>query len=182
MLYESKGSMEAYDSSYRFLVWMYNFPDDAYLIPLLTKQVSVLGVSFVVTTIGFFSLCILLFKPLHYAKKSLTSLQKYDFEAIQPRDDIFDQTLSNVSTQIHHAMTVASHRYTDFEKDLEIGLQRLNNTLLVSKSFVHDLKTPIHQQIMMNELIVDGVDDTNNTLDVAHMNIKQSQKIMERIN
>ncbi|WP_323616849.1 sensor histidine kinase [Erysipelothrix rhusiopathiae] len=182
VLYESKGSMDAYDSSYRFLVRMYNFPDDAYLIPFLTKQVSVLGASFVVMTIGYFFIMYSLFKPLHYAKKSLTSLQNYDFEAIQPRDDVFNQTLSNVSTQIHHAMTAASHRYTDFEKDLEIGRQRLNNTLLVSKSFIHDLKTPIHQQIMMNELIVDGVDDTNNTLDVAHMNIKQSQKIMERIN
>ncbi|AZK43430.1 sensor histidine kinase [Erysipelothrix piscisicarius] len=182
VLYESKGSLSAYDSTYRFWVRMYNFPDDAYLIPFLSKQVSVLGASFVVMTIGYFFIMYSLFKPLHYAKKSLASLQNYDFDAIKPRDDVINQTLSNVSTQIHHAMTAASHRYTDFEKDLEIGRQRLNNTLLVSKSFVHDLKTPIHQQIMMNELVVDGIDESNTPLDVAEMNIKQSQKIMERIN
>lgn len=182
VLYESKGTMTSHDSNYQFFVRLYHLPEDLYLMPFLTKLLIILGVSFIIINCAFFFIMNSLFKPLRKAKKSLEHLQNYEFDKIDSSDDVINKRLSNVSSQIDNAMTQASHRYTDFEKDLEISRQRLNNAMVVSRSFVHDLKTPVHQQIMMNELVTDGANEKDTPESVAKMNMTQSTKLMKRIN
>lgn len=182
VLYEAKGSMGTDTASYRFLVRLYHFPDDVYLMPFLSKQIIILSLSFIIITLAFFFIMNSVLKPLRKAKESLEHLQNFEFDQIKSSDDVINQKLSHVSSQIGNAMTQASHRYTDFEKDLEISRQRLNNAMVVSRSFVHDLKSPVHQQIMMNELIVDEVDVHDTPITVASMNIGQSTKLMDRLN
>lgn len=182
VLYEAKGNMSSHDSDYQFFIRLYNFPDDVYLMPFLAKQIIILSLSFIIITLAFFFIMNSLLQPLKKAKVSLEHLQNYEFDQIKASDDVINQRLSNVSSQIDNAMTQASHRYTDFEKELEISRQRLNNSLVVSRSFVHDLKTPVHQQIMMNELVLDNIDTTDSPSSVASMNMKQSTKLMDRIN
>lgn len=182
ILYEAKGSMGTDTANYRFLVRLYHFPDDVYLMPFLSKQIILLSVSFIIITLAFFFIMNSILKPLRKAKESLEHLQNFEFDQIKGSDDVINQKLSHVSSQIGNAMTQASHRYTDFETDLEISRQRLNNAMVVSRSFVHDLKSPVHQQIMMNELIVDGVDIHDTPITVASMNVNQSTKLMERLN
>lgn len=182
VLYEAKGNLNSHEDDYQFFIRLYNFPDDIYLMPFLAKQIIILSFSFIIITLAFFFIMNSLIQPLKKAKVSLEHLQNYEFDQIKASDDVINQRLSNVSSQIDNAMIQASHRYTDFEKDLEISRQRLNNALVVSRSFVHDLKTPVHQQLMINELVIDNTNPSDTPSSVASMNIKHSTKLMERIN
>ncbi|QIK69186.1 HAMP domain-containing histidine kinase [Erysipelothrix sp. HDW6C] len=182
ILFESTGDVVVNNNRFTVLMRLYQLPDDIYILPFISQQVIIMTVSFVVLVIGFIFLFNSLLSPLEKIKKSLGYLKNYDFEMVAEGKDVVNQQLADLTTQLKTDISTASRQYTESELEIESAKQHLNNTLVVSKSFIHDLKTPIHQLLMINNAILDQDDIEDSLLALAFENKDLSQKVILRIN
>lgn len=168
----------------QLVVWyaVYHMPSQYYLDSFLSGQLWIIILSFVVLGVATVLLQQSLIKPLNQIRTSISKANEYQFEDIKSGSDEvnknFEQFADKISTGIH----AVSKKHTELEAELEIERERLKNTIMVARSLVHDLKTPIHQNLIENEFFVKGKENNSELVQLSNLNISMDDTTLKQIN
>lgn len=148
---EAQGYHDVGDN--RFFVWysIYKLNDSVFINSFLEIVLVLILIitALVILTVGLIFKS--LFDPLKNIKRSIQLAQQYDFELIEQSDDSINQDFKSFVSRLEDDISVVSRQHTELEKQLQVKREHLNNIVVVSRSMVHDLKTPVHRIILENE-------------------------------
>ncbi|TDW08863.1 signal transduction histidine kinase [Breznakia blatticola] len=180
LLEEAEGFYEKDDENIIFWYGLYQMKGNENLESYLVNQSMILVGAFVFITIGIFVLGRNLLLPLKRVRDSVSKLETYDFENLGSSEDNVNRELEAFAKKLENNIHAVSRKHTILEQQLQLERERLNNTIIVSRSFIHDLKTPVHQLILENEYSMSNEQLT--TKQIAKMNIELSEKLMKNVN
>lgn len=182
---ETKGTIERADGK-KLGVWyvIYRPLLQGYMSNLTIYQIGFLMLSFLILLTVILSLQFITIKPLTQLKKSIQKLENYDLENIQQNsDDVMNESVGRFAVNLKQNIQAVSRTHSALEQALQLERERLSNLMTISRGLIHDLKTPVHQTLMENDLVLKKVVDTNpQTKIITEYNIERMEKIILRIN
>lgn len=182
LLAEAEGSYPVGGSD--MLVWysIYQMSDQTYLQQFLSQQLLVVVLAFVVLSIFTFIMQQTLLAPLRKIKTSISKVDRYEFDGIDEATDEVNKSFGKFAHKIENVIHAVSRKHTQLETELQMERERLNNTIMVSRSLVHDFKSPIHQSMIENELFMEEEKENPKAVEIAQKNIAISDRLMKNIN
>ncbi len=182
---ETKGTIERADGK-KLGVWyvIYRPLLQGYMSNLTIYQIGFLVLSFLILLSVILSLQFITIKPLTQLKKSIQKLENYDLENIQQdSDDVMNESVGRFAVNLKQNIQAVSRTHSELEQALQLERERLSNLMTISRGLIHDLKTPVHQTLVENDLVLKKVVDTNpQTKIITEYNIERMEKIILRIN
>ncbi len=164
-------------------VWfaIYRMQDQAYLNQLLAKQnvLVMVGMLFLLVALAF--LHYLLLRPMNRVRDAIKKMSEYEFDSVKSGSDTLNKELSSLANQMNQSIKVVSRHYTELEIELQTQRERMNNIMTVSRALFHDLKSPIHQTMVENELMQKEFKEEE-ALFLAQYNIARNQKLLQEVN
>ncbi|MDH6367496.1 MULTISPECIES: hypothetical protein [unclassified Breznakia] len=180
LLEEAEGFYEVDGENIIFWYGLYQMKGNENLESYLVNQAMILAGAFVFITLGIFVLGRNLLLPLKRVRDSVAKLESYDFENLSASEDNVNRELEAFAKKLENNIHAVSRKHTILEQQLQLERERLHNTIIVSRSFIHDLKTPVHQLILENEYSLQNEQMTSSQ--IAKMNIELSEKLMKDVN
>ena len=180
---ESGGIVEA--DGQEFYVWycIYHMSTVEYVEAYLSHQNLLILVAFIVLFLLIMLLQYFLLGPLYRVRDSIDKLERYDFDDVDAGEDELGRKVNAFSTKLNRTIKAVSRNNTNLELSLQLERERLNNTIQFSKALVHDLKSPVHNMMLENELMVEKLDDSNNEAkDIGDYNIARTDVLLRDIN
>ena len=168
-----------------FRVWysLYHLANNQYLQSFLARQTLLFTMAFLLLVIAIYFYQRFLLLPLKRIQASIAKLENYEFEEVKGGKDKVNEQLSHFASNLQSDISAVSMKHTELEQKLQIERERLRNTITVSRSLVHDLKTPIHQNLLENEYIKKHIDeDAKEIRSVIDYNIQLNEKLMKAVN
>lgn len=95
-----------------------------------------------------------LLTPLYQISTSLDRAERneLDEQALTEADDQLNKRLNNFFLKQKHTLHNIHGRNTNLEIELALEREHLENTINLSKAMVHDLKGPLHNQLLESEM------------------------------
>lgn len=165
-------------------VWytLYRMPENYFLGDFLVKQMGLLLVAFGLAVLSIFLIQQSLYRPLKQVKSAIAKANEYEFDHINDAQDEVNKSFDEFTHKVENTIHAVSRKNTTLETELQRERERLKNTIMVARSLVHDLKTPVHQNLVENELELDKYIDVLSTKELAERNIEISDRILKNIN
>ncbi|QIK69181.1 sensor histidine kinase [Erysipelothrix sp. HDW6C] len=160
-LIESKGQ---FDNEGKVLnVWyvIYKMPEGAFYQSFFNQQIFLIIIAFALLSTATIFLSRIFIKPFRKIRKAIEQAQDFNFEQIEGSDDAINKEFGDFTDKLQDGIHAVSRQHTELETQLQVERERLNNTLSVSRSFIHDFKTPLHQLILENDFFIFQLDETN---------------------
>lgn len=180
----SAGEYPYGDGNEELFVWytIYKINDSS----LLNIFISILSITNIIVLM-ILSLTVYLiitryYLPIKKIKKSIDYANHYDFEHIEEINDDLNKQFKRFVNDLETDLSTVSRKHTELEKRLQAKREYLNNILIVSRSMVHDLKTPIHRNILVNEAKAKDYPDNDELKELALLNQSLNDEIMKDIN
>lgn len=120
--------------------------------------------------------------PIRNIRKSIAFANDYNFDEIVDKGDSLNQSFKGFVSDLQSDLSTVSKQHTELEKRLLAKRLHLRNILIVSRSMVHDLKTPIHRNILENEAKAKEFSSNQELVDLADLNQSLNHVIMQDIN
>ncbi|MFV0393632.1 MAG: sensor histidine kinase [Coprobacillaceae bacterium] len=180
ILEEATGSFNKGQMEIKYWFSLYQMSNDQYLEGNIIKQSMLLTSAFFVVSIGFYFIWRTLLTPLKRVRESVSKLENYEFEELSDSADNVNRELEAFAKHLQNNIHAVSRKHTELEQQLQLERERLSNTIIVSKSFVHDLKTPVHQAILENEQALHK--KQLDAYEIAGLNIQMNEKLMKTVN
>ena len=176
---------EAFGPYQGYMIWyvIYDVPTHTFINAFLIRQALI----YLAALIGLVTILAcgqgLLFNPLRKVKKSVAKLSEYDFEGVEAGEDVVNQGLFAFSKKLKKDIKAVSRKHTKLEQDLQLERQRLNNAITVSSAFVHDLKSPIHHNLIKNEYFLEKLENpSQETIEIIQENIEMNDLLIKTVN
>lgn len=95
-----------------------------------------------------------LLTPLYQISKSLDRAERneLDEKSCADADDQLNERLNNFFLKQKHTLSTVYGKNTNLEVELALEREHLENTINLSKAMVHDLKGPLHNQLLESEM------------------------------
>lgn len=179
---ESQGPY--YKGNDELFVWysIYKLNDSVFLRSFLTTLVITV---MIIALLGALTVIVIsksLFDPLKNIKKSIQLAKEYEFNKITETDDAVNKDFKTFVNALESNISAVSRQHTELEKQLQAKREHLNNIVVVSRSMVHDLKTPVHRNILENEVASKEKSYNSELVELANLNEKLNHNIMLDIN
>ncbi len=181
VLLEVKGEVKTSTETYDVWYAIYRMPLETYIGHFFFAQNGLIVLSTLLLLVLVAFLHAILLKPLYRIRKSIKKMDEYHFEEVEQGEDIINQELSLFATKLDASIKAVSRKHTELEMQLQTNKERLHNTVLVSRGLVHDLKSPIHQLMLENDMMMDEL----KTPEVTYMgqtNVKAIDGFLKEIN
>lgn len=166
-----------------FDVWfaIYRMQDQTYLNQLLAKQnmLVIIGMFFLLISLAF--LHYLLLRPMNRVRDAIRKMSNYQFDSVEQGGDALNREISSLALQMNQSIKVVSRHYTELEVELQTQKERMNNIMTVSRALFHDLKSPIHQTMVENEMMQKDFKQEE-ALFLAQYNITRNHKLLQEVN
>lgn len=187
ILLEASGDVTT--SKTTFFVWysIYHPTIMQYLNNMATYQLIFVFVGFSILMVTLLLVFRSTIKPLRLLKERLFHLESYQLEDIYNNDelsnDALNQSVTRFATNLQDRFRLISRNYTDLEYALQLEKERLSNLLMISRGVIHDLKSPIHQTLIENDMFTKTYDQDNAVAtEIAEYNIERMEGVMGQIN
>ncbi|GBU11205.1 hypothetical protein AwErysi_08210 [Erysipelotrichaceae bacterium] len=141
-------------------VWynLYHVQMQEYIASLTIKQFSLIGISIIIVLTLSFITQYLLFRPLSRLSENIAKIERYQLQELIDAEgldeDEINRRLRSFARSLDSNIKVITRTYTELEQALQLERERLANTITVSKAFIHDLKSPLHQLMLENEQVL----------------------------
>ncbi|QIK70398.1 HAMP domain-containing histidine kinase [Erysipelothrix sp. HDW6C] len=179
IIYEAQGEYDTFDLWYA----IYKPDTSSVTSTYLLRQTIFVGFGSLITLMLLYLLRNRLRAPLNQLKTAISAIRNYEFDRIDAGSDVINEELFEFSQELEHNISQVSQKYSQLEISLERKRERLANTITVSKSFIHDLKSPIYQLMLENELYLSRLKHpSQETTDIVNLNLSQNVRLMNRIN
>lgn len=95
-----------------------------------------------------------LLRPLYQISTSLDRAERneLDEQSLEEVDDHLNERLNNFFLKQKHTLHKVFGKNTNLEIELALEREHLENTINLSKAMVHDLKGPLHNQLLETEM------------------------------
>lgn len=184
-LLQFQGKYFINDKEYQVACNLFHIQNPEYLTHLTRYQIILIGISIIILITVSAGIQLTLFKPLQQIKTNLNKFENYELEEVindETTDDI-NEKLRAIALNLNENMTTLSRDYTQLEQALQVERERLKNTITVSRAFIHDLKSPLHQTMLENELVVKELTDISPQLEtVINFNVRRIARVITTIN
>lgn len=156
----------------------------SYLNNIALYQILILGTSFILLLITLSFLQWRTIRPLNALKKKIGQLSSYDFASITANEeDVINSEVSKFAAGLAGNIQAVTRKHSELEVALQLERERLANMIVISRGLLHDLKTPVSQTLIENDLILTRNEDlSKQTYMVAEYNIRRMDKLLLRIN
>lgn len=185
VLFESQGNYTNENlDNYEVFIRVYRLPYTETLVPFIMKQFILLALCFLILIICLFIIIRFILSSMMQAKNSLELMLENEFKEVamtNKANDAINESLRDVSTKINHNLDDISREYSQYEQELEKSRLYLDSVLLVSRSFIHDLKTPIVHQVYENEIFSTTIMN-DESKEITEMNIAHGESLIKQIN
>lgn len=178
---EVKGQISSNDNSYDVWYAIYRIPLEAYVSQFFNAQNVLIVLSTSILMLLVIVLHTILLKPLYRIRKSIKKMDNYQFDEVEQGDDVINRQLSQFATKMDQSIKAVSRKHTELEMQLQTSKERLNNTLIVSRGLVHDLKSPIHQLLLENEMMMEQL-GTPEALYMGKYNVEKIDGFIKSVN
>ncbi len=179
VLFEAQGNYEEFNLWYA--IYSINNVDYSRNFLLIQSFISVL--SLILISWMFFNTRKQMTAPLEQIKEGIHNIKQYQFDLIKQSDDIINQDFYTFSSNLEKTIDNVTRSYSQLELELKAQGDRLENIITVSKSLVHNLKTPAHLIYLENQHKLHSVpEEDQKTIDFVQNNIDQSDKLLNQIN
>lgn len=181
LIIESQGLFDYMDNTYNIWYVIYDMEISYFILGFVQRQFAiVLGT---VLVLAGFSLLVqkLLYNPLRNLDTSLQELHDYKFDNIATGSDAVNKKLFGFKERLREDIKTVSRKHTDLEKALLVKRERLFNLITVSRSLIHDVKTPVHADMIENEIYANEHPHEEVSV-LAKANIERSKNIILELN
>ncbi|MGF6990376.1 signal transduction histidine kinase [Lachnospiraceae bacterium PF1-21] len=150
----------------------------------LLRQNLLVAVIFLVLFVLIILLLKNLLNPLYQVAESLEQAEQDNMEHFQgvSSTDPLNERLGNFFVRQRSALKEVYSKNTNLELALSVESDRLENTIQLSRALVHDLKGPVHQSLIENEIKLKHDELTVERKIALRSNIAHSQKLLQEIN
>ncbi|MGL9727692.1 sensor histidine kinase [Enterococcus sp. DIV0756] len=95
-----------------------------------------------------------LLAPLYQISNSLERAERNELDerSLEEVDDQLNERLNNFFLKQKHTLNTVYGKNTNLEIELALEREHLENTINLSKAMVHDLKGPLHNQLLDSEM------------------------------
>lgn len=125
----------------------------------------------------------LLFSPLEAIRRAIRRMREYKFENIDlPKDNMILKEFEEFSVNLQERMETVSEKYTQLELLLLFEQEKLNHLLKISRATIHELKTPLHQTLIKNELLMEEYENNKSVEVVTKYNVQRMDTMLNRVN
>jgi len=174
----------AYQTTYKCWYAFYHPTLSKYIQNFIFMEMFLLVISFLILLTVIYLLQKRTIKPLEHVKQSIQSLSKYDFEKISHQaTDTINEQVQHFAVSLKNNIQAVSRQHSNLEQALQLERERLSNLITISRGLVHDLKTPVHQVMIENELAIKAESGKNKALQkLAGQNMMRTENLMLQIN
>lgn len=170
-----------------YFIWynVYHLSAPAYIDALMQWQFFLIGIAVLVLITISFVLQRMLFKPLESIDKAIDQMGNYEFDELNETvsGDQVNKKLRMFALNLNDNIQHIERNYTELEQALQIERERLANTISVSRAFIHDLKSPLHQTMLENEMVEHQIKNIEPaTKKVLEYNVKKAEEVILQIN
>lgn len=130
-----------------------------------------------------------LFKPLNLLRHSINYVRRINMKSkslIEPdsTDSPPIKEFTSLVKKINVILKSASKQYTDLELLLMYEHEQLAFLINIAKGSLHDLKTPLYQTLLENQMILKEAKQSDKTSiqSIGEFNIQQIEHLLRRIN
>lgn len=175
------------DITEEYFVWysIYHMQDRDYLQQnIMFQNILILAILFILWGV-LILLQYFLMKPLYRLKDKIQQINQYELDEVdvETGNDEINYSFNKFVVQLRNNIYSVSRRHTALETALQIERERLNNTIVVTKALVHDLKSPIHQVRIENEDRANHLINPNDeTIEVIEYNMKALDQVLRDVN
>lgn len=162
---------------------IYNISNSEIMTGYYIRQGIIMVIALVVLAISIGYLGVFILEPLRKLRNSIQHAYDFNFDQIQPSRDALNIEFEEFAGKLENQIHAVSRQHTQLEKALQVEKERLNNTLTVSKSYIHDFKTPLHQVILENDFYIKNLESpSNETIQLAKINNDVIDGLIKNIN
>lgn len=183
VLYKSQGEVATDTGKYYVSYVIYNITDGVLIEQNFRKLLMYLSILLVLIMLSLTLIIFMLLRPLENLKKAVAKMNVMNLENLIDDDNVIASDLNRFAQNLNDTTTKVARQYTELEMALQFERERLLIMMDVSRAFVHDLKTPIHQTLLENELVLDQKKIKNEETKVlANYNINRADVALKQIN
>ena len=165
-----------------------------YQLPMAQKMNEQMMRIFLICSLMLFLLTLalsllyrMLILPLNAVRETIQKMENNQYENIAGdvmSDDVVTQKLTAVASQINNRFENIFKSYTDLEVALNFERESLTSLMQISRAFIHDLKTPLHQLLLENETtLADNSPSVENEVNrVLATNVHNMDEILTQLN
>lgn len=180
---ESAGIVQVGDQQYKIWYSIYRLSDKEYVQTIFFYQTILIGVTILISMVVSLIVQRYLIRPLSKIKKTLKKLEGYELDSIEGGDDVLNKKLDLFAKKLKKRIQGYNKKQTELEYKLEHERNILSNTVLISRAFIHDLKTPLHQTLLENEEVLENKTLQNKALKtLAKYNMDRADQSLKTIN
>jgi len=186
VLLEASGDVHTKKGSYFVWYSIYHPSIMTYLKNVTTYQLIAILLSFTVLMVALFLVFKSTIMPLQKLKTRLSNLESYELDSFKQEEmqemDALNKSVTRFATNLQDKFQSISRNYTDLEYALQLEKERLSNLVTVSRGVIHDLKSPVHQTLIENDLFLQQEPENQLARQISNYNIERMEKIMQQIN
>lgn len=168
---------------YDVLLVVYPVTTNAKMTQLFTMLTIYTTILFVLFFVMIILLSRMLISPLEFIRHSIKKMKQFKFDEVDRRDDTaIVREFSAFTGHIADRFSDVSQKYTQLEYLLLMEKERLKQLIYMSRAYLHELKTPLHQIMLHNEGFEETYAENAEVIEVSEYNITQIDAAMLRIN
>ena len=180
---EAAGVVQVGGQQYKIWYSIYRMSDKEYIQTIFFYQTILIGVTILISMVVSLIVQRHLIRPLSKIKKTLKKLEDYELDSIEGGDDVLNKKLDLFAKKLKKRIQGYNKKQTELEYKLEHERNTLSNTVLVSRAFIHDLKSPLHQTLLENEEVLENKTLQNKALKaLAKYNMERADQSLKTIN
>lgn len=168
-----------------YFVWyaVYHMPDTVYFESFLSQQFWIILAAFCILSALIVIIYRVMGNSLSSIKQAIAKAKNYDFDEIEDERDVINKEFKNFTHDLSSKISVVSKRYTELETSLQLERHKLESTINLSRSLVHDFKTTIHHELMENMYYLESEKPiSDEAKQLATTNVELSDKLMHQVN
>ncbi|QIK69177.1 hypothetical protein G7062_02245 [Erysipelothrix sp. HDW6C] len=182
-LIESKGEFLGDEIDFNVRYVIYKMPEGPFYRDFFYKQIALISIAFGILSVTTIGLSQIFVKPLRKIRESIEKVSDYKFDELPKSDDAINKEFGDLAQKLESGIHAVSLQHTELETELQIQRERLNNSLSVSRSFIHDFKTPLHQLILENDFFISKLDEENDEVrELVQINNDVINRLMTNLN
>lgn len=178
----SQGEYKTSTNTYKVWYSVYKLSESDFLAAYIVNLLWITIFATLLLALTVFLIFRNLFDPLRTVKKSIKAAQDYDFENIKDEEDTVNRNFKKFANRLESDITAVSRQQTELETQLQMNREHLKNAMVVSRSMIHDLKTPVHQSIIENDISEREHQDLEDLVKVTQRNQEINEGIIQEIN
>lgn len=183
VLYKSQGQIETANGVYTVLYSVYQVTAIEYIQQQFFYLTVLVLVLILLIIVAMSAMYYILLRPLEKLKIGIANLSDYQFGELIEDDNVISSEFNRFTHKMNEKIQKVSRNYTELELALEFERERLLIMMTISRAFVHDLKTPVHQTLLENEFVMSQMETPSKELQVlADFNVERADKLLKEIN